>query len=204
MKDICSICLDAIENDDVLGVSHTHCGHVFHTVCLQRHMGQAVIDAKVDDCQCLITEDHHGFHCPNCRERLETNHSMGTKGFWYSSPPSQVAFDALLVMYNQRHKTKRRDEQFKFVHTTAETARRNSQFATVLETQREAQRNFSCVNRMNDVEVYRAYTCLSITTAQMLEFYLQYSGWSKEHYKPLLESQLQKYGLDTRVLRTLS
>ena len=98
-------------------------------------------------------------------------------------------------MYNQHHKSNRRDEKFRFVQATAEKARSSTRFASVLKVQQEAQRMFSSVNRLNDNDVYRAYHQLSIATTQMLELYLQYSGWSKEHYKPLLHSQLQKYGL---------
>jgi len=205
----CSICLDNIEQDDVLGVSHTCCGHTFHTVCLQRHMGQIVIDAKLKDQQLFIKEDHPGFHCPNCRERLHVLNTT-SRGSWYSSPPSQVAFDALFLMYNQRHKTKdtggdtdRHDEKFRFAQITTEKARNTSCFVNILRAQQAAQRKFSSVDRKNEGEVYRAYKQLSLTTAQMLDLYLQCSGWSKEHYKPLLESQMKNYGLDVRALESI-
>ena len=203
-NEICSICLDDIEHDDVLGISNTHCGHVFHTVCLQRHMGQAVIDSNVEDQECLITETHPGFRCPNCREPLDDMNDMNDMkttsppcGLWYSRPPTQVAFDALLCMYTQRHKSKRSDEKFRFVQTTAERARNNVRFVDVLKVQQEAQRTFSHVDRLNDTDVYRAYNRLRVTTTQMLELYLQSSGWSKELYRPLLDAQLTKYGLIT-------
>ena len=169
-------------------------------------MGQAVIDAKVDKQTCLITEDHPGFHCPNCRTRLEEDVTVTTRpcGLWYSSPPSQVALDALLVMYNQKHKWRRRDEnKFRFVQTTVETARNNAQFETVLKAQQEAQREFSSVDRRDTSAVYQAYNRLSLSTAKMLKFYLQCTCWSEEHYKNLIGSQLEKYGLNTHVLNTL-
>lgn len=166
-------------------------------------MGQAVIDGNQE---VRISEDHHGFHCPNCRERLYQDMSSKTRPceLWYSSPPSQVAFGALLSMYTQKYKTERREDKFRFVQTTGEKARTNARFSNVLRAQQRAQQQFSSVDRMNQKDVYRAYNQLSKTTAQMLDFYLQCSDWSGEHYKPLLESQLQKYGLDVNVISALS
>lgn len=119
-----------------------------------------------------------------------------------------MALDALLDMYTQTHKSnerKRRDEcKLRFVQTTAEKARTKTDFLRVLKAQQEAQRTFASVDRKNESHVYKAYGRLSLTTAQMLDFYLQCSDWSEEHYKPLLCEQLQTYGLDTGVLSVLS
>lgn len=207
--DVCSICLECIEEDDVLGRFKTECGHLFHTVCLQRHKGQAVIDAEKNDEGCFIARDHPGFHCPNCRTHLREDRvdrsSQTTHVPWYSNPPSQVALDAMLSMYMQRYKsnkTNRRDEyKLCFVQTTAERARAKAGFAVHLKAQQDAQRTLASVDRNNQDSMYKAYNALSRSTARMLEFYLQCTDWSREEYRPLIQSQLQTYGLDTTVMR---
>lgn len=207
INDVCSICLESIEDDDVLGRFKTECGHVFHTVCLQRHKGQVIIDAEKNEEGCYITRDHPGLHCPNCRTHLKEDQPTRTSPIpWYSNPPSQVALDAMLGMYTQRHKsdrTSRRDEhKLCFVQTTAERARTRAGFAWHLKAQQDAQRAVASVDRRDQSGAYKAYKELSRSTARMLEFYLQSTDWSQAEYRPLIQSQLQTYGLDTTVVQS--
>lgn len=108
-------------------------------------------------------------------------------------------------MYTQLNQSIQGDEnKFRFVQTTARKAYSNAGFETVLKAQQDAQRKFSSVDRNHTRAVWNAYNQLSLSTAKMLEFYLQCSSWSTKHYMPLIGSQLQKYGLDARVVDTLN
>lgn len=195
----CSICIESIKPDDVLGSTTTSCGHVFHSTCLERHKNQAILDSIYDGTGMITSLDHHGFHCPNCREKLETT-SESPRGLWYERPSSEAARTALLSMYTallsiKKCKSTRPEHKLLFVQRCEDRARKSSDFDDILREQQEAQRNFATIDRNNESESWRAYVRLSRSTARMLTFYLSYSNLDHELIRPLVDAWLSENGL---------
>ena len=162
----CSICLDTIKNDDVLGSTITSCGHRFHSACLERHKNQAILDSQHDGTDLIVSMNHHGFHYPNCREKL--GHTVESPyGLWYERPSSEVARTALLSMYTK----------------------------LLSMEQQEAQRSFATVDRKEGAASWYAYARLSRTTSRILTFYLKCGELDKGYIIPLVDAWLSEHGL---------
>lgn len=195
----CSICIESIKPDDVLGSTTTSCGHVFHSTCLERHKNQAILDSTYDGTELITSMNHHGFHCPNCREKLETS-SESPRGLWYERPSSEAARTALLSMYTallsiKKYEAARPEYKLLFVQRCEDRARKSSEFDGILSEQQEAQRKFATIDRNNESESWRAYVRLSRSTARMLTFYLSHGDLDHELIRPLVDAWLSENGL---------
>jgi len=197
----CSICLDTIKNDDVLGSTITSCGHRFHSACLERHKNQAILDSQHDGTDLIVSMNHHGFHCPNCREKL--GHTVESPyGLWYERSSSEVARTALLSMYTkllsmdtQTYKSCGQEYKLVFVQRCEDRARRSPEFDEILREQQEAQRSFATVDRKEGAASWHAYARLSRTTSRILTFYLKCGELDKGYIIPLVDAWLSEHGL---------